>query len=157
MRQAEDETHRSRPSQNAAGHDGFQTHPQQRLREQGAQGDDQDTAICAMYQPRLQRKLTVKLAKATKKLFSFDPVGGNHFALCGKTAIGLRRFESNIMPRDTILAAKNSVVSGCNWRMASPRSVKYSASSGALSSMKEMLPTGLTPAPAHNANAVAYR
>jgi hypothetical protein len=120
MRPAEDETHRSRPSQSAAGHDGFQTHPQQRLREQGAQGDDQHAAICAMYQPRLQRKLTVKLAQAAKELFSFDPVGGNHFALSGKTAIGLRRFESDIMSRDTILAAKNSVASGCNWRMASP-------------------------------------
>ncbi|SSW77838.1 Uncharacterised protein [Klebsiella pneumoniae] len=91
-------------------HDGFQTHPQQWLREQGTQRDDQDTAICAMYQPRLQRKLAVKLAQTTKELFSLDPVRGNHLALSGKKAVGLRRrFESNIMSNDTILAAKNGV------------------------------------------------
>ena len=63
-----------------------------------------------MNQPRLQRKFAVKLAQTTKELFRLDPVSGNHFAFNGKTAIGLRRwFESDIMSRNTILAAKNCV------------------------------------------------
>jgi hypothetical protein len=96
-----------------------------------------------MYQPRLQRKLTVKLAQTTKKLFSFDPVGGNHFALSGKTAIGLRAGSKAIMSRDTILAAKNSVRFRLQLAHGIPRSVKYSASSGALSSMKGDVAHGL--------------
>ena len=63
-----------------------------------------------MYQPRLQRQFAVKLAQATKELFSLDPVSGNHLALSGKTAISLSGwFESDIMSRDTILAAKDCV------------------------------------------------
>lgn len=66
------------PVKTLAVNDIFQPHPQQRLRQQCTQRDDENTAICLMHQTWLQGNVAIKLAQAAKELFRFYPVGSDN-------------------------------------------------------------------------------